>query len=38
MDTEFGEAAERIWRYLAQHGAVTLRQLRKGTPFLNASC
>ena len=31
MDTEIGEAAGRIWRYLAQHGTVTLRQLQKGT-------
>ena len=31
MDTEIGEAAGRIWRYLAQHEVVTLRQLRRGT-------
>jgi hypothetical protein len=31
MDTEIGEAAGRIWRYLAQHEAVTLRQLQRGT-------
>jgi winged helix-turn-helix protein DUF2582 len=31
MDTEIGEVAGRIWRYLAQHGEATLRQLQKGT-------
>ena len=31
MDMEIGEAAGRIWRYLAQHEAVTLRQLQRGT-------
>lgn len=31
MDMEIGEAAGRIWRYLAQHEAVTLGQLRRGT-------
>ncbi len=31
MDMEIGEAAGRIWRYLAQHEVVTLRQLRRGT-------
>jgi len=31
MDAEMGEAAGCIWRYLAQHGAVTLRQLQRGT-------
>jgi hypothetical protein len=31
MDTEIGEAAGQIWRYLAQHGETTLRQLQKGT-------
>lgn len=31
MDTEIGEAAGRIWRYLTQHEAVTLRQLQRGT-------
>jgi len=31
MDTEIGEAAGRIWQYLAEHGEVTLRQLQRGT-------
>ena len=31
MDTEIGEAAGRIWRYLAQHSEATLRQLQKET-------
>jgi len=31
MDMEIGEAAGRIWRYLAQHETVTLRQLQRGT-------
>ena len=31
MDMEIGEAAGWIWRYLAQHEAVTLRQLQRGT-------
>ena len=31
MDREIGEAAGRIWRYLAQHETVTLRQLQRGT-------
>lgn len=31
MDTEIGEAAGRIWRYLAQHEVATLRQLQRGT-------
>ena len=31
MDTEIGEAAGRIWQYLAQHEMVTLRQLQRGT-------
>lgn len=31
MDPEIGEAAGRIWQYLAQHNAVTLRQLQRGT-------
>jgi hypothetical protein len=31
MDTEIGEAAGRIWRYLTQYEAVTLRQLQRGT-------
>ena len=31
MDTEIGEAAGRIWRYLAQHEVVTLHQLQRGT-------
>ena len=31
MDTEIGDAAGQIWRYLAQHGAVTIHQLQRGT-------
>ena len=31
MDTEIGEAAGRIWWYLTQYEAVTLRQLQRGT-------
>jgi hypothetical protein len=31
MDVEIGEAAGCIWRYLAQHGEATLRQLLQGT-------
>jgi hypothetical protein len=31
MDTEIGEAAGQIWRYLVEHKAATLRQLQKGT-------
>jgi hypothetical protein len=31
MGTEIGEAAGRIWQYLAEHGATTLRQLQRGT-------
>ena len=31
MDTQIGEAAGRIWQYLAQHGAATLPQLQRGT-------
>ena len=31
MDTEIGEAAGRIWRYLAQHEMATLHQLKRGT-------
>ena len=31
MDTEIGEAAGRIWQYLAEHGETTLRQLQRGT-------
>ena len=31
MDMEIGEAAGRIWQYLAQHGAATLPQLQRGT-------
>jgi Winged helix-turn-helix domain (DUF2582) len=31
MDTEIGEAAGRIWQYLTQHEAVTLRQIQRGT-------
>jgi Winged helix-turn-helix domain (DUF2582) len=33
MDVEIGEAAGCIWRYLAQHGEATLRQLLQGTPL-----
>ena len=31
MDTEIGEAAGQIWRYLTQCEAATLRQLQRGT-------
>jgi hypothetical protein len=31
MDTQIGEAAGRIWHYLAEHGETTLRQLQRGT-------
>ena len=31
MDTDIGEAAGRIWQYLAGHEMVTLRQLQRGT-------
>jgi hypothetical protein len=31
METEIGEAAGRIWQYLAEHGETTLRQLQRGT-------
>ena len=31
MDGDFGEAAGRIWRYLEQHGATTLRHLQQQT-------
>ena len=31
MDMEIGEAAGQIWRHLAQHERVTLRQLQRGT-------
>ena len=31
MSTEIGEAAGRIWHYLAEHGETTLRQLQRGT-------
>ena len=31
METQIGEAAGRIWQYLAQHGAATLPQLQRGT-------
>jgi len=31
MDTQIGEAAGRIWQYLAQHEAATLPQLQRGT-------
>jgi winged helix-turn-helix protein DUF2582 len=31
MDTQIGEAAGRIWHYLAEHGEATLPQLQRGT-------
>jgi winged helix-turn-helix protein DUF2582 len=31
MDTQIGEAAGRIWQYLAEHHAATLPQLQRGT-------
>jgi Winged helix-turn-helix domain (DUF2582) len=31
MDTEIGEAAGRIWQYLAEHGETTVGQLQRGT-------
>jgi len=31
MDTQIGEAAGRIWQYLAEQGEVTLPQLQRGT-------
>ena len=31
MEAQIGEAAGRIWQYLAQHGAATLPQLQRGT-------
>ncbi len=31
MNTQIGEAAGQIWRYLAEHGEVSLRQLQRGT-------
>jgi len=31
METELGEAAGRMWQYLAEHGETTLRQLQRGT-------
>jgi hypothetical protein len=31
METQIGEAAGRMWQYLAAHGAVTLPQLQRGT-------
>jgi len=31
MNTEIGEAAGRIWQYLAEHDEATLRQLQRGT-------
>ncbi len=31
MDTQIGEAAGRIWPYLAVHGAATLPQVQRGT-------
>jgi Winged helix-turn-helix domain (DUF2582) len=31
MDTEIGEAAGRMWQYLAGHGETALRQLQRGT-------
>jgi hypothetical protein len=31
MDAQIGEAAGRIWQYLAEHGEATLPQLQRGT-------
>ena len=31
MDTQSGEAAGRMWPYLAVHGAATLPQVQRGT-------
>ncbi len=31
MHTQIGEAAGQIWRYLAEHGEISLRQLQRGT-------
>jgi winged helix-turn-helix protein DUF2582 len=31
METQIGEAAGRIWQYLAASGAATLPQLQRGT-------
>ena len=31
MDTPIGEAAGRIWQYLAEYGEATLSQLQRGT-------
>ena len=31
MKAQIGEAAGRIWQYLAQHGAATLPHLQRGT-------
>ena len=31
MDAEIGEAAGRVWHYLAEHGETTVRQLQRGT-------
>jgi hypothetical protein len=31
MDTQIGEAAGRIWQYLAEHDEATLPQLQRGT-------
>jgi Winged helix-turn-helix domain (DUF2582) len=31
MDTQIGEAAGRIWQYLAEQGEATLPQLQRGT-------
>jgi hypothetical protein len=31
METAIGEAAGRIWQYLAEHGETTLPQLQRGT-------
>jgi hypothetical protein len=31
MEAQIGEAAGRIWQYLAEQGEATLRQLQRGT-------
>ena len=31
MDAEIGEAAGRVWQYLAEHSEATLPQLQRGT-------
>ena len=34
MDTQIGEAAGRMWQYLAAYGAAMLLQLQRGTTLL----